>query len=57
MADNSLDRQVYMASLCNADDDKSGPQYGAKLLADVPADERTADAPRMRMRSTQGSSG
>jgi hypothetical protein len=54
-ADNSLDRQVYMASLRNADDDEPGPEYDAKLLVDVSADERTVAPPRMRMRSTEGS--
>jgi hypothetical protein len=45
-ADNSPDCQVYMASLSNADDDKPGPEYNAELLADVSADESTADAPQ-----------
>jgi hypothetical protein len=45
-ADNSPDCQVYMASLRNADDDESGPEYDAKLLADVSVDERTTDAPQ-----------
>jgi hypothetical protein len=46
MAESSLDRQVYMASLHNADDDELGPEYDAELLADVSADERTADTPQ-----------
>jgi hypothetical protein len=45
-ADNSLDRQVYMASLRNGDDDDPGPEYDDELLADVSTDERKADAPR-----------
>jgi hypothetical protein len=44
-ADNSPDHQVYMASLCNADDDEPGPEYDDELLADMSADERMADAP------------
>jgi hypothetical protein len=39
------DHQVYIASLCNADDDESGPEYEAELLADVSADEHMTDAP------------
>jgi hypothetical protein len=35
-----------MAFLRNADDDKPGLEYDAELLADVSADERTADAPQ-----------
>jgi hypothetical protein len=46
MADNSPDRQVYMASLRNADDDEPGPEYNDEVLADVSADEPTADAPQ-----------
>jgi hypothetical protein len=45
-ADNSSDRQVYMASLCNADDDELGPEYDDEQLADMSADEPTADAPQ-----------
>jgi hypothetical protein len=45
MAENSPVRQVYMASLRNADDDELGPEYNAKLFADVSADEHMADAP------------
>jgi hypothetical protein len=44
-ADNSLDHQVYMASLCNADDDEPGPKYDGELLTDVSANEPMADAP------------
>jgi hypothetical protein len=44
--DNSPDRQVYMASLRNVDDDKPGPEYDDELLADVSTDERTMDAPQ-----------
>jgi hypothetical protein len=43
-AETSPDRQVYMASLRNTEDDEPGPEYDAELLADVPADERTMDA-------------
>jgi hypothetical protein len=46
MADNSPDCQVYIASLHNADDDESGPEYEDELLLDVSADEPTADAPQ-----------
>jgi hypothetical protein len=46
MVESSPDRQVYMASLHNADDDEPGPEYDAELLADVSADERTADDPQ-----------
>jgi hypothetical protein len=56
-ADNSPDRQVYMASLRNADDDELDPEYDNDLLVDVSADKRTADAPRMRTRSTEESGG
>jgi hypothetical protein len=45
MADNSPDHQFYMASLHNADGDEPGPEYDAELLANVSADEHTADAP------------
>jgi hypothetical protein len=44
-ANNSLDHQVYIASLRNPDDDEPGHQYNNKPLADVSADEPTADAP------------
>jgi hypothetical protein len=44
-ANNSPDRQVYMASLCNADDDELGLEYDDEQLADVSADEPMADAP------------
>jgi hypothetical protein len=46
MAESSPDRQAYMASLRNVDDYEPGPEYDAKLLADVSADERIADAPQ-----------
>jgi hypothetical protein len=46
-AESSPDHQVCMASLRNADDDEPGPEYDAELLADVSADERTADAPQV----------
>jgi hypothetical protein len=44
-ANNSPDRQVYMASLRNLDDDELGLEYNDEQLADVSADEPTADAP------------
>jgi hypothetical protein len=43
--ESSPDRQVYMASLCNADGDELGPEYDAELLTDMSVDDRTADAP------------
>jgi hypothetical protein len=43
---SSPNRQVYMASLRNVDDDELGPEYDTKLLTDVSADEPTADAPQ-----------
>jgi hypothetical protein len=46
-----------MASLRNADDDELDPEYDNDLLVDVSADKRTADAPRMRTRSTEESGG
>jgi hypothetical protein len=46
MAETSPDRQVYMASRCNTEDDEPGPEYDVELLVDVSADERTADAPQ-----------
>jgi hypothetical protein len=45
-ANHSPDRQVRMASLCNAEDDELDPQYDNEQLADVSTDEPTADAPR-----------
>jgi hypothetical protein len=51
--ETSPDRQVYMASLRNADDDEPGPEYDAELLTDVSADERTADAPPGQERGAQ----
>jgi hypothetical protein len=54
MADNSPDRQVYMVSLCNLDDDEPGPEYDNELLTDVSTDKPITDAPRMRMRSIEG---
>jgi hypothetical protein len=45
-ANHSLDRQVCMASLHNTEDDKLEPQYDNEQLADVSADEPTADAPQ-----------
>ncbi|RLM58362.1 inactive tetrahydrocannabinolic acid synthase-like [Panicum miliaceum] len=47
MAETSPDRQVYMASLRNTQDDEPGPAYDAELLADISVDERTADAPQV----------
>jgi uncharacterized iron-regulated protein len=46
MAESSPDRQVYMASLRNVDDDEKNSEYDAELLTDVSADERMADAPQ-----------
>jgi hypothetical protein len=43
--ETSPDRQVFMAFLQNAEDDEPGPEYDAELLADVSADEHTANAP------------
>jgi hypothetical protein len=54
-ANNSPDRQVYMAFLRNADDDELGPEYDDEQLVDVSANEPTANAPRTRRRSTEGS--
>jgi signal transduction histidine kinase len=45
-ANNSPDRQVYIASLRDADDDELGPEYDDEQLADVSADEPTAEAPQ-----------
>jgi hypothetical protein len=45
MAENSSDRQVYMASLLNTDDNKLGPEYDAELLVDVSTDKRMVDTP------------
>jgi hypothetical protein len=44
-ANHSPDRQVCMASLRNAEEDEMGTQYDNEQLADVSADEPTADAP------------
>jgi hypothetical protein len=44
-AQSSLDRQVYMASLHNADDDEPGPEFDTKIFTDVSTDKRTVDAP------------
>jgi hypothetical protein len=43
---HSMDRQVCMVSLRNADDDELDPQYDNEQLADVSAEERTADDPQ-----------
>jgi hypothetical protein len=56
-ANNSPDRQVYMASVRNTDDDELGPEYDDEQLADVSADEPMADAPWTRTRSTKCSGG
>jgi hypothetical protein len=45
MTETSLDRQVYMASPRNVEDDELGPEYDVELLADVSANKRMADAP------------
>jgi hypothetical protein len=39
------------------DNNELGPEYDNEQLADVSTDEPTADAPRMRTRSTEGSGG
>jgi hypothetical protein len=44
-AESLPDRQVYMASLGNADDDELGSEYDAKLLVGMSADEHMVDAP------------
>jgi hypothetical protein len=46
MANNSPNRQIYMASLRNADDDELGPEYDDEQLMDVSANEPMADAPQ-----------
>jgi hypothetical protein len=45
-ANHLSDRQVCIASLRNAEDDKLDPQYDNEELVDVLADELTADAPQ-----------
>ena len=45
-ANHSPDRQVCMASLRNAEEDELGTQYDNEQLADISADEPTADAPQ-----------
>jgi hypothetical protein len=55
-ANNSPEHQVYMASVRNVDGDELGPEYDEQLT-DVSADKPTANAPRTRMRSTEGSDG
>jgi hypothetical protein len=45
-ANNSPDRQVYMASLCNADDEELGPKYDDEQLTNISTDEPTADTPQ-----------
>jgi hypothetical protein len=43
----SPDRQVYMASICDhEDDDEPGPEYDGEALVDISADERKTDAPQ-----------
>jgi hypothetical protein len=46
-----------MASLRDVEDDELGPEYDNEQLVDISADEPTADAPRLRTRSTKGSGG
>jgi hypothetical protein len=55
LAGSSPDHQVYMASLCNTDDDEPGLEYDTELLMNLSADKLTTDALRMRTRSTEGS--
>ncbi|RLM98597.1 hypothetical protein C2845_PM06G27930 [Panicum miliaceum] len=45
-ANHSPDRQVCMASIRNADEDKLGTQYDNEQLADISVDEPIADAPQ-----------
>jgi hypothetical protein len=45
-ANYSSDRQVCMASLHNAEDDELGQRYDNEKLANVSANEPTADAPQ-----------
>jgi hypothetical protein len=44
-ANHSPHRQVCMASLHNAEDDELDPQYDNEQLANISANEPTADAP------------
>jgi hypothetical protein len=44
-------------TLRNAEDDELDQWYDNEQLVDVSADEPIADAPRMKTRSTKGSSG
>jgi hypothetical protein len=45
--ESSLDCHIFMASIRDhGDDDERGREYNDKLLADISADERTADAPQ-----------
>jgi hypothetical protein len=46
MANNSLDHQVCMASLRNAEDDELDPEYDNEQIAEVSADEPIAEAPQ-----------
>jgi hypothetical protein len=46
MANNLSNHQVYMASHCNTNHDKLDPEYDDEQLADISADEPTADAPQ-----------
>jgi hypothetical protein len=45
-ANNSPDHQVCMVSLRNTEDEELDPEYDNEQLADVSADEPTADAPQ-----------
>jgi hypothetical protein len=45
-AETSPDRQVYMASIRNTEDDEPGSEYDAELLTDVSTDECMTDAPQ-----------
>jgi hypothetical protein len=56
-ANNLPGHQVYMASLCNADDDELGPEYDYEQLTDIIAESPQLMPPRMRTRSTEGSGG
>jgi hypothetical protein len=57
MAESSPDRQVYMASLRNVDDDESGPEYDEDYLRTyLPMNVRQTPL-RMRTRSIEGPGG
>jgi hypothetical protein len=59
MAETSLDRQVYMASLSNTEDDKLGLEYDAELLADISLgqEQRAQEDPMVVERQAQAKHG